>query len=41
MPKTQFPRKSPVSPWAVVLLILSSGFAAVSLALCTMDYIPA
>ncbi|HXA39168.1 MAG TPA: hypothetical protein VNW53_09220 [Phenylobacterium sp.] len=41
MSKTQTPRKSPASPWAVALLILSSGFAAVSLALCTTGYSPA
>jgi hypothetical protein len=34
------PRKSPASPWAVALLVLSSGFAALSIALISTGYSP-
>ena len=29
-----------VSPWAVVLLVVSSGFALAAVVLLTMDYVP-
>jgi hypothetical protein len=35
------PRKSPASPWAVALLVLSSGFAAISVALFSTGFTPA
>lgn len=35
------PRKSPASPWAVALLVLSSGFAAISVALVSTGFVPA
>ena len=34
------PRKSHPSPWAVGLLFVSSGFALISLALCSTGYSP-
>ncbi|HEY8002806.1 MAG TPA: hypothetical protein VIE16_01195 [Phenylobacterium sp.] len=35
------PRKSAPSPWAVVLFIASTGFALVSIALCSTGFTPA
>ena len=35
------PVKVPPSPWAVALFLASSGFALVSLALCSTGFSPA
>jgi hypothetical protein len=34
------PQKAPASPWAVALLVFSSGFAALSVALISTGYSP-
>lgn len=40
MRKTPVPRQARPSPWAVALLVLSSGFAALSVALISTGYSP-
>jgi hypothetical protein len=35
------PRKPSASPWAVALLVLSSSFAAISVALFSTGFVPA
>ncbi|HEV7386255.1 MAG TPA: hypothetical protein VGN89_15335 [Phenylobacterium sp.] len=41
MSHTPDPRRSRPAPWAVALLVLSSGFAAVSIALISTGFSPA
>jgi hypothetical protein len=41
MPHTPVPRRSRPAPWAVALLVLSSGFAAISIALISTGFTPA
>jgi hypothetical protein len=40
MTKTPVPRKSRPAPWAVALLVASSGFAALSVALISTGFSP-
>jgi hypothetical protein len=41
MSHTPVPRRSRPAPWAVALLVLSSGFAALSIALISTGFSPA
>ena len=41
MPHSPVPRRPRPAPWAVALFVLSSAFAAVSIALIAMDFSPA
>ncbi len=38
---TPAPASAPASPWAVMLLVASSGFAAVAALLLSTGYVPA
>jgi hypothetical protein len=40
MRKTPVPQRPRPAPWAVALLVLSSGFAALSVALISTGYSP-
>ena len=41
MRKPAVSTKRPASPWAVILLLASSGFAALAAALLSTGYVPA